>query len=171
MTEMALAIVLMIGAALLIRTVGALATVDRGFTMSHILTARTSLTDPRFATTAAVAQLVRRACNESTNCPAWSAPAPRCRFRCSPIGSRHSSWPAVRPTGGAPDLASYRIISPEYLAALQDPAPPRSRIHGPRRWWSAGRRHHQRAHGPAALAGWRRAARTDHAISGIRACR
>lgn len=59
-TEMALAIVLLIGAALLIRSYAALNNVNPGFDPRHILTLQMSLTGPRFATTAGVAQLVRQ---------------------------------------------------------------------------------------------------------------
>ena len=58
-TEVALALVLLIGSALLIRTLGALQGVDPGWDANNVLTTRMSLTGDRFATTAAVALLVR----------------------------------------------------------------------------------------------------------------
>jgi predicted permease len=121
MTEMALAIVLMIGAALLIRTVGALATVDRGFTLDHVVTARMSLTDARFAKTADVARMVQEGLRRVDELPGVVSAAAAVSL---PL---QSDWltsflAAGRPhTGGAPDLASYRIVSPEYLTALQIP--------------------------------------------------
>jgi len=57
--EVALALVLLIGSALLIRTALALAHVDPGFDASNVLTMRMSLTGPRFQKSEAVAQLVR----------------------------------------------------------------------------------------------------------------
>jgi predicted permease len=56
--EVALALVLLIGSALLIRTAVALAHVDPGFDASNVLTMRMSLTGPRFETSAGVAQAI-----------------------------------------------------------------------------------------------------------------
>jgi predicted permease len=58
-SEIALAVVLLIGAALLIRTSIALAKVNPGFDAESVLTMRMSLAGPRFAKTAAVERLLR----------------------------------------------------------------------------------------------------------------
>ena len=58
-SEMALALVLVIGAALLIRTFLKLEDVDPGFTTHDVLTAAMSLSGSRFQKTAPVAQIVR----------------------------------------------------------------------------------------------------------------
>jgi len=57
-SEVSLAIVLLIGSALLIRTFLALRTVNPGFNPHHVLTMQMSFSDPRLQKTAAVAQLV-----------------------------------------------------------------------------------------------------------------
>ncbi len=57
-SEIALAVILLIGAALLIRTSLALASVKPGYDTSHVLTMRMSLTGPRFATSAGIEQMV-----------------------------------------------------------------------------------------------------------------
>jgi putative ABC transport system permease protein len=57
-TEMALALVLLIGAALLIRTFVAIRQVNPGFDARDVLTMRMSLTGPRFEKTSGVTQLV-----------------------------------------------------------------------------------------------------------------
>jgi predicted permease len=57
--EVGLALVLLIGSALLTRTVVALRTVDAGFDAHNILTMRMSLTGPQFMKAAAVQELVR----------------------------------------------------------------------------------------------------------------
>ena len=57
-TEMALALVLLIGAALLIRTFIAIRQVNPGFEASNVLTMRMSLTGPQFAKASGVTQLV-----------------------------------------------------------------------------------------------------------------
>jgi predicted permease len=58
-SEIALALVLVIGAALLIRTSLALAAVKPGFDAQHVLTMRMSLAGQRFLKSAAIEQLVR----------------------------------------------------------------------------------------------------------------
>ena len=58
--EMALAIVLLIGAGLLIRTFAALNSVNPGFDPHHVLTMNTALTGSHFNKTAAVAEMARR---------------------------------------------------------------------------------------------------------------
>ena len=58
-SEMALAVVLVIGAALLIRTFMKLEAVDPGFNTHNVLTMTMSISGNRFQTTAPVAQLVR----------------------------------------------------------------------------------------------------------------
>jgi hypothetical protein len=57
--EIALALVLLVGAGLLIRTLAVLRSVNPGFDAHHVLTMRMSLSDARFETTAAQAQLAR----------------------------------------------------------------------------------------------------------------
>ncbi len=58
-TEVALALVLLIGSALLIRTAVALGQVNPGFDSHNVLTMRMSLTGPRYVTSAGVAQVIR----------------------------------------------------------------------------------------------------------------
>jgi predicted permease len=58
-TEVALALVLLIGSALLIRTAVALGNVDPGFDPSNVLTMRMSLTGPQYEKSEAVEQMVR----------------------------------------------------------------------------------------------------------------
>ncbi|HEV3330407.1 MAG TPA: ABC transporter permease [Bryobacteraceae bacterium] len=58
-SEIALAIILLVGAALLIRTSVALAAVKPGFDASHVLTMRMSLTGPQFLQSAGIARMRR----------------------------------------------------------------------------------------------------------------
>ncbi len=60
-SEVALAVILLVGSALLIRTSVALATVEPGFDASNVLTVRMSLTGPRFLESRNVELLVRDA--------------------------------------------------------------------------------------------------------------
>jgi predicted permease len=57
--EMALALILLVGSALLIRTTMALRAVNAGFDTDHVLTMRMSLTGERFFQSAAVDQIIR----------------------------------------------------------------------------------------------------------------
>ena len=57
--EVALALVLLIGSALFIRTWIALQSVDPGYNVSNILTTRMSMTGPRFATSIGMEQVIR----------------------------------------------------------------------------------------------------------------
>jgi len=59
--ELSLCVVLLVGAALLIRTSLAVSQVDPGFTTHDVITMRTSLTGPRFQTSEGVEQAARQA--------------------------------------------------------------------------------------------------------------
>ena len=61
LVEVVLAVVLLIGAALLIRTSIALSMVEPGFRADNVLLLRTALAGPRYASTASVEQVVRAA--------------------------------------------------------------------------------------------------------------
>lgn len=80
--EVALALILLIGSALLIRTSIALNAVDPGFDAGNVLTMRTSLTGPRFATAAGVAQLLRAGVDRVRTVPGVEHAAATC---CVPL--------------------------------------------------------------------------------------
>lgn len=75
MAEMALAIVLLIGAGLLIRTFSALHQVAPGFDAHHVLTMDTALTGTKFDRTAAVATMTREALDRIHAVPGVQAAA------------------------------------------------------------------------------------------------
>ncbi|MGH9693750.1 MAG: ABC transporter permease, partial [Bryobacteraceae bacterium] len=81
-SEMALALVLLIGAALLIRTFIALRAVDPGFDAHNVLTMQMSLTGPRFEKTAGVAQLARDGIERIESLPGVEAAGTTC---CLPL--------------------------------------------------------------------------------------
>jgi putative ABC transport system permease protein len=81
-SEIALALVLLVGAALLIRTFVALRTVNPGFDSANILTMRMSLSGPRFAPTAGVAQLIRDGVDRMRAVPGVEIAAATC---CVPL--------------------------------------------------------------------------------------
>ena len=82
-SEVSLAIVLLIGAALLIRTFLALRNVDPGFNPHNVLTMEMSLTGDRFQKTIGVAQLVKSAASASTPSPEsrHQPPVVACRLK------------------------------------------------------------------------------------------
>jgi predicted permease len=81
-SEMALALILLIGAALLIRTFLALRSVDPGFNAHNVLTMQMSLTGPRFEKTAGVAQLARDGIERIESLPGVEAAGTTC---CLPL--------------------------------------------------------------------------------------
>ena len=81
-TEMGLALVLLVGAALFIRTFLALRAVDPGFDAHSVLTMRMSLRGERFAKTAAVAQVMRDGAERLTALPGVEVAGAAC---CVPL--------------------------------------------------------------------------------------
>lgn len=77
-SEMSLAIILLIGAALLIRTFIALRNVNPGFNANQVLTMQMSLTGARFEKTGGVAQLVRTAVERLEALPGVTAAGTTC---------------------------------------------------------------------------------------------
>lgn len=82
LVEVSLAVVLLVGAALLIRTSLALGSVDPGFRAENVLTMRTSLAEPRYRTTAGVDQAARAALERIRAIPGVEAAAMVC---CVPL--------------------------------------------------------------------------------------
>jgi len=81
-TQIALALLLLIGSALLIRTFAALRAVNPGFDSHHVLTMRMSLTGSRFQKTSGVAQLTRDGVTRLEAIPGIEAAASTC---CLPL--------------------------------------------------------------------------------------
>jgi putative ABC transport system permease protein len=84
-TEMALALILLVGAVLLIRTFGALRGVNPGFDAHNVLTMEMSLAGARFETAAAVEQLERGGRQRLESLPGVETAALTC---CPPTGRR-----------------------------------------------------------------------------------
>jgi predicted permease len=82
LVEVSLAVVLLVGAALLIRTSVALSTVDPGYSTDNVLVMRTSLAGPRFRTSAAVDQMARLARERIMQIPGVAAVSMTC---CVPL--------------------------------------------------------------------------------------
>src|SRR5438093_1717043 len=118
---MTLAVVLLVGAALLARTFIALRSVEPGFDPRQVLTMRMSLTDPRFASTAEVSRLVGTGLEQLAPLPGVELVAASC---CLPLenGSGASFVIAGRPlTGSAHGFANWRSVTPSYFDVFRIP--------------------------------------------------
>jgi putative ABC transport system permease protein len=121
-TEVALALVLLVGAALLIRTFAALRGVNPGFSTDRVLTMEMSLSGKRFEATAAMNQLVRDSQRRVEALPGVVAFASTC---CLPLEGGFG-LPFIiegRPLtdGPAHGGAGYRPLSPRYFDVFKIP--------------------------------------------------
>ncbi|MGH9728797.1 MAG: ABC transporter permease [Candidatus Acidiferrales bacterium] len=121
-TEMALALILLVGAALLIRTFAALRTVDPGFSPHNVLAMGMSVTASQFQKTAGVAQLVEEARRRVEAIPGVESMATTC---CLPLEGGlglpftiEGRPPTDGPYSGG---AVYDIVSPEYFSVFRIP--------------------------------------------------
>jgi putative ABC transport system permease protein len=121
-TEMALAMILLVGAALLIRAFWELRTVNAGFQTHNILTMDMSLTGGRFQNTAAVAQIVQEGRQRVEVLPGVEAVAASC---CLPLELSFSLPFTIEgraPTNGPyTDGGSWRSVSPGYFDVFHIP--------------------------------------------------
>jgi predicted permease len=119
LVEVMLAVVLLIGAALLIRTSIALSTVESGFSADNVLILRTSLSGSRYASTESVAQVVRTGRERLTAMPGVIEAGTSC---CVPTQfSSNLPFNVVGrdpgPTGGA----DFAISTPGYFGTFRIP--------------------------------------------------
>ncbi|MCU1314806.1 MAG: hypothetical protein JWN63_128, partial [Candidatus Acidoferrum typicum] len=121
-TEMALALVLLVGAALLIRTFGALRSVDPGFDARNVLTMQMSLTGARFNKAAGVNQLVREVQRRVESLTGVIALASTC---CLPLEGGFGLPLTIegRPLTDGPfhGGASWHPVSPRYFQVFKIP--------------------------------------------------
>jgi len=118
--ETALAAVLLIGAALLVRSFTALRRVDPGFDPHQVLTFRTSLAGTPFNRTAAVAQLVHDGVERVAALPGVASAAAATALPLE--GSSGLPFDiADSPLAGGPVRVGWTAISSDYFAALHVP--------------------------------------------------
>ena len=120
--EVALAVILLVGSALLIRTSVALAYVDPGFDATSVLTMRTSLTSPQYQTSAGVAQAVRTGVDALEALPAVEMASATC---CVPLEGGYG-LPFViqgRPLEQGPfhGGGAWNTVSPGYFEVFRIP--------------------------------------------------
>jgi predicted permease len=121
--EVALALVLLIGSALLIRTAVALSRVDPGFDARNVLTMRMSLTGPRFQTAEGVEQVVHDGVERLKAVPGVVAASATC---CVPLQGGYGlgfivigrPLPSDSPVHGG---GSWLTISPGYFDVFKIP--------------------------------------------------
>ena len=120
--EVALALILLVGSALLIRTSIALRSVDPGFDTHNILTMRMSLTGPRFLKSARVEQVVRDATERLSALPGVEVASATC---CVPLqgGFGVPFVIAGRPLDDGPyhGQGGWFTVSPGYFEVFKIP--------------------------------------------------
>jgi putative ABC transport system permease protein len=119
-SEVALALILLAGSALLIRTFVALRSVNPGFDSHNVLTMRMSLTGPRFQKTAALDQLIRDGVQRVGALPGVAVATATC---CIPLENGYGLPFAVvgRPVEGPSLGAGWLLISSGYFDAFKIP--------------------------------------------------
>jgi predicted permease len=121
-TEVALAMVLLVGAALLIRTFVALRAVNAGFDANNVLTMEMSMNGDRFSKTAAIAQLSRDGRQRLDALPGVESSAFTC---CLPVGGQFGLPFAIagRPVDPAKGQqgAGWMQASPDYYKVFRIP--------------------------------------------------
>jgi predicted permease len=116
-SQVALALVLLVGAGLLIRTFVATRTTDRGFDEQNVQTVQMSLNGPQFERTSQVAQLVRKSEQRMKQVPGLAAFATTSSIPLEPsltmpfTVARHDQSMVGRYHG----TAAWRSISPDYF--------------------------------------------------------
>lgn len=121
-TEVALALILLVGSALLIRTYIALRSVAPGFDRHNILTMNMELDAPQYQKTAGIAQLVRDGVERVESLPGVEAAATTCSLPLEP------SFGLPFVVEGRPDADSlskgggdWRSVSPNYFSVFRIP--------------------------------------------------
>jgi predicted permease len=118
--EMALALILLAGSALLIRTYIALRKVNPGFDAHNVLTMRMSLTGPRFQKTAALAQLIRDGVQRVSALPGVAVATATC---CIPLENGYGLPFTIvgRPVESPSPGGGWLLISSGYFDAFKIP--------------------------------------------------
>ena len=119
--EIAAAVMLLVGAGLLVRTFAELRRVDVGFDTSNLLVLRITPDAARYRTNAQVNDYYRRVLGSLREVPALESVAAVTALPMSAIGSDFARpyWPEhARPDGTAVDEASIRMATPGYFATL-----------------------------------------------------
>ncbi|MDR3699101.1 MAG: ABC transporter permease [Candidatus Sulfopaludibacter sp.] len=120
MSEVGLAVVLLVGSALLIRSFLALYHVDLGFDATHVVTLDVLLAGPKYAKTAGVAEALRQGLERVRALPGVAAAGATC---CLPLaqGTFDQNFQILgRPAAAGPDVG-WATVSPGYFETFQIP--------------------------------------------------
>ena len=121
-SEVALAVVLLVGAGLLIRTAAALYDVKPGFDTKHVLTMRMSLSGKSFATSLAVEQLIREATDRLNALPGVERASATC---CVPLEGGYGIGFRIigRPLQNGPfnGGGGFKSVSPGFFEVFRIP--------------------------------------------------
>jgi putative ABC transport system permease protein len=118
--EVALALVLLVGAGLLIRTFVVMRTINRGFDEQSVLTLEMSLAGSQFEKTVQVAELVRRAGPRIEHIPGVSAVAATSALPLAPsVTMPFTIFKNDQMLGRYDGAATWRSVSPEYFDAFR----------------------------------------------------
>ncbi len=120
-SEVALALVLLAGAALLIRTFAALRAVNPGFDAHNILTMRMSLGGSRFSKAAAVNQLIQNAVQRIESLPSVSSAAASYSLPLEGAFGVPFNIVGRVPESGLYDGRGWMSVSPHYFAVFKIP--------------------------------------------------
>jgi predicted permease len=119
-SEIGLAVVLLVGAGLLIRTAAAIYAVQPGFDTKHVLTMRMSLSGNSYATSLAVEQLIRRATERLDALPGVELASATC---CVPLEGGYGIGFKVigRPLQGGPfnGGGGFKSVSPGFFEVFR----------------------------------------------------
>jgi len=119
--QIAVAVVLLVGALLLIRSLVALRGVAPGFGVQGVLTARMSLSEPRFATTAAVNALIDNALDRVRAVPGVAAAGAACCLPLQDAPMLRVNIVGRRLDGAYHVMAGWRMVSPGYFDVFAIP--------------------------------------------------
>src|SRR4030095_11737290 len=115
-TEVAVTLMLLIGAALLVRTFANLRGVGPGFDSQHILTFQVALSGPQYDTTAKITDFYRRALERFASVPGVEAAAVTSGL---PLMGQFN-LPYALPGDAEPKASvQYRMISPDYFRVMK----------------------------------------------------
>lgn len=118
-SEVALSVILLVGAGLLLRTFVEISRIDIGFRMDHVLTLRTTLAEAAYPNDAARAQYVRRILERLQRVPGVEAAGVTSALPMMGVNWLADYTVAGRPAEvGARESATYAAITPKYLDSL-----------------------------------------------------
>ena len=161
--EVALAVVLLVGAGLMIRSYLTLQRVDLGLRTDHVLTARVLLQGPRYNTPAPSVEFYRQLTSRAAGLPGVQGAAAIGTIFLTDTPSSTNFSVEGRPDFRPEESVEVPVdsITPGYFSVMGVPIPARTRVHCGRQRCGAAGRDHQRDDGAAVLAG-RRSDRPAH---------